>query len=97
LNLLSNKNIEHWFTDYVGEIYQTLVTTPRNELNVIKEELQASVPESMTSALDKESKSDAILKYKQRQAKETVICPPTCTGRTRIRLLTKTTQHNQKY
>lgn len=68
------------FTDYVGEIYETLVNTPRNELKLTKENLQASVPEPMCSALDKQSNSEAIQKYTERKAKETVLCPPTCTG-----------------
>lgn len=54
--------------------------TPRHELKQMEQELKESVPEPVCSALDKESKSDAINKHMQRKAKETTIVPPTCTG-----------------
>jgi len=34
----------------------------------------------MHSQFDKESNEEAINKYRNRKEKETVICPPTCTG-----------------
>ena len=60
--------------EYVAEIYQTMITTPRQEL-------KQQVPEPMHSMLEKESREDAIQKHKSRKLKETVICPPTCTGK----------------
>jgi hypothetical protein len=33
--------------------------------------------------LDKESREDSVQKYKERQEKQTDICPPTCTGTVR--------------
>ena len=39
------------------------------------------VPEPVHTMLtDKETKEDAVAKYKKRKEMETVICPPTCTG-----------------
>ena len=64
----------------MDEIYQTLIETPRADLKQIEEELQEKVPEPMHTILDKESKEVAITKYQNRKGKETVICPPTCTG-----------------
>ena len=68
---------------YVAEIYETLVTTPRQELKLLKEELKQSVPEPLHSMLEKETKEEAIEKHKTREQKETVICGPTCTGELR--------------
>ena len=67
-------------TDYVADIYLTLTTTPREDLNLLVEELKEQVPDALHSMLEKESKEEAILKYQQRKEKETVICPPTCAG-----------------
>lgn len=65
---------------YVAEIYETLVTTPRQELKLLEEELKQNVPEPLHSMLEKETKEEAIEKHKARKQKETVICGPTCTG-----------------
>lgn len=66
---------------YVADIYETLTTTPRAELKLLAEELKQEVPEPLHSMLvNKESREDAITKYRKRQEMETVICPPTCTG-----------------
>ena len=68
------------FTDYVADIYETITTTPRAELRVLAEELKREVPEPVhTMLVDKETKEDAVAKYKKRKEMETVICPPTCT------------------
>ena len=75
-----------FFTDYVAYIYSTLTTTPRTELKLVEEELKEQVPDPLHCMLEKESKEDAIMKYQQRKEKETVICPPTCTGHKRIKL-----------
>ena len=68
------------FIDYVADIYNTLMTAPRAELKALENELKQEVPAPMHSMLEKESKEDAILKHQARKQKETVICPPTCTG-----------------
>jgi len=67
--------------DYVSELYITLTTTPRAELARMVTELKQSTPEPMHSMLDKEPKEAATQKYWSRKEKETVICPPTCSGK----------------
>ena len=66
--------------DYVADIYNTLMTAPRTELKALENELKGEVPAPLHSMLEKESKEDAILKHQARKQKETVTCPPTCTG-----------------
>lgn len=58
----------------------TLITTPRDKLKEMEIELDNSVPGPMCFGLDKDSKLDAMAKYRQRKAKATTIVPPTCTG-----------------
>ena len=81
---LSKQELNHsalFFTDYVVDIYETLTTTPKEELNSLAETLKQEVPDPLhTMLVEKESKEEAIAKYRQRKEKETVICPPTCTG-----------------
>lgn len=67
--------------EYVTEIYQTMIKTPRQELKQLVEELKQQVPEPMNSMLEKKSREDAIQKHKSRKQKETVIVTPTCTGK----------------
>lgn len=68
-------------SDYVAELYETLTTTPREVLKGIREELAEEEPEALhTMLLEKEDKETAKNKYKERKAKETVLCPPTCSG-----------------
>ena len=67
--------------DYVTELYQTMMSTPRADLKYIEDELNNKVPDSLQSAfIEKESKEGAKEKYRSRKEKETVICPPTCLG-----------------
>ena len=66
--------------DYVNDIYDTLMKTPRAELKELKEELKQAVPPPMHNALEKEENQTAIDRYKRRKEMETPICPPTCTG-----------------
>lgn len=48
---------------------------------MLAEELKLEVPEPVHTMLaDKESREDAVAKYKKCKEMETVICPPTCTG-----------------
>lgn len=67
--------------EYVAEIYESLITTPRRNLQLIEEELKQVVPDPMHSMLEKQSKDDAIRKHNERKNKEAVICPPTCSGK----------------
>jgi len=67
-------------TDYVKEIYETMVETPRETLKEIKAELEETVPEPMNCMLEQQPKDDAIAKYRERKGKEMEIVPPTCTG-----------------
>jgi hypothetical protein len=67
--------------DYVNDIYDTLIETPRAELKQIKEELEQTVPPHMHTMLDKEEKEEVINRYKSRKEMQTPICPPTCTGK----------------
>ena len=80
-NIIMLKKVCLPVLEYVAEIYQTMITTPRQELKQLAEELLQQVPEPMHSMLEKESREDAIQKHKSRKMKETVICPPTCTGK----------------
>ena len=68
------------FIDYVADIYNTLMTAPRAQLKALENELKQEVPAPLHSMLEKESKEDAILKHQFRKQKQTVVCPPTCTG-----------------
>lgn len=66
-------------TDYVDEIYKTLVNTPRKRLNDLKE-LDLQTPQPMCTTYEKQPPDEAIAVYKQRQQMQTAIVPPTCTG-----------------
>ena len=68
------------FVDYVAEIFDTLMTTPRDTLRLVANELKEMVPAPLHSMLEKESREDAVSKYQARKQKETIIVPPTCTG-----------------
>ncbi|XP_068685905.1 uncharacterized protein [Montipora foliosa] len=65
--------------EYVAEIYETLISTSREDLKAVKEDLDRQTPQALHSMLqNKENKEEAIGKYHSRKQKETVICPPTC-------------------
>ncbi|XP_074627915.1 uncharacterized protein LOC141885899 [Acropora palmata] len=65
--------------DYIAKIYETLVKTPKEELQRLEDELKAEVPEPLHNMLkDKESKAEAMEKFLSRKKRETNICPPTC-------------------
>ena len=73
--------LDIYSSGYVAKIYDILITTPREDLDTLKDELTAQVPEPLHSLLkDKESKAEAQEKYLSRKKRETVICPPTCSG-----------------
>ena len=69
-----------FLVDYVAEIFETLMTTPRDTLRFVADELKQDVPAPLHSMLEKESREEAVNKYQARKQKETVIVPPTCTG-----------------
>ncbi|XP_078384210.1 uncharacterized protein LOC144666703 [Oculina patagonica] len=78
--------------DYFAELYETMTTTPREVLNGIRDELAEEEPEALhTMLVEKEDKETAKDKYKQRKAKETVLCPPTCSDADLQRLTQQTT------
>jgi len=58
-----------------------LLSTSREKLREVAQELKQQVPEPMHSMLEKESREDAIQKHKSQKLKETVVYPPTCTGK----------------
>ena len=66
--------------DYVAEIFKTLMTTSRDTLKLVADELKQDVPAPLHSMLEKESREEAVNKHQARKQKETVIVPPTCTG-----------------
>lgn len=73
--------LEPLYSGYVAKLFDTLMTTPKEELQTIKDELNTQVPEPLHSMLkDKENKEKAKEKFLSRKKRETVICPPTCTG-----------------
>lgn len=73
--------IQVCFSDYVSEIYETMVNTPRSELEEIQNELSGRVPEPLHSAFEeKEGVTEAKIKHNDRKSKQTPICPATCTG-----------------
>ena len=68
-------------SDYVADIFETLMTTSRQDLKAVKDEINNQIPEALHSMLtDKENKEEAKTKYRSRLQKQTVICPPTCSG-----------------
>lgn len=69
-------------SEYVGELFDTLISTPRQELKAVENELDQETPAPMHRMLEKQDRAEAISKYKHRKNKETPICPPTCTGKT---------------
>ena len=70
-----------FLSDYVAELYDTLTGTPREVLSRIRDELAEAKPNALHTMLpEKEDKETAKNKYKQRKEKETVLCPPTCSG-----------------
>ena len=66
------------FLDYVNELFECLISSPRDELKQIKDGLIEEVPEPLHIMLDKEDKDDAQTKYLARKEEEVTICPPTC-------------------
>ena len=56
--------------DYVAHIFETLTTTAKADLKSMAEELKQEVPEPLHAMLaEKESRVEAIAKYRQRKEK----------------------------
>lgn len=65
----------------MAEIYETLISSSREALKTIEEELDRQTPQPLHSVLqNKQNKEEAVKKFHSRKQKETVICPPTCSG-----------------
>ena len=75
------RGLPYFCLGYVADIYETLTTTSRAELKLVEDELKQEVSDHLHSMLEKESKEEAIAKHKARKEKETVIVPPTCSGK----------------
>jgi hypothetical protein len=64
--------------EYVGEIFSTLVSTNRKNLQETEKKLKEDIPEHMHTMLEKQDKNESIQIYKSRKEKQHVIVPPTC-------------------
>lgn len=53
----------HSPSDYVAEIYQAMVTTSRQDLEQVANDLKEIVPGAMHTMLEKETKEEAIKKH----------------------------------
>ena len=70
-----------YIADYVAALFNTMVNTPRKELDDLRKELKKEIPEALHTMLsEKEDKSKAKGKFLSRKGKRTPICPPTCSG-----------------
>lgn len=67
--------------EYVDDLFECLTTTHKNEFKAIRDELKNSTPEPRYNMMECEEKDAAIAKYQSRQQRQTVIVPPTCTGK----------------
>ena len=70
-----------YIADYLAALFNTMVNTPRKELDDLRKELKKETPEALHTMLsEKEDKSKAKEKFLSRKGKRTPICPPTCSG-----------------
>ena len=58
------------FVYYVAEIFKTLMTTPRDTLRLVANELKQMVPALLHSMLEKESREDAVSNHQARKQKK---------------------------
>ena len=72
----------HSLSDYVAEIYQAMVTTSRQDLGQVDNDLKEIVPGAMHTMLENKTKKEVIKKHQERKQKETVLpTPPApCSG-----------------
>ena len=66
--------------EYVAKLFNTLITTPRKELQNLSKDLLKDVPKPLDTMLPNKDRKIAKEKYIIRKQKTTEICPPTCTG-----------------
>lgn len=69
------------------------MTTPRDTLRLVADELKQDVPAPLHSMLERESREEAVNKHLARKQKETVIVPPTCTGMSEGLVVQRIRQH----
>ena len=77
----------HSPSDYVAEIYQAMVTTSRQDLGQVANDLKEIFPGAMHTMLENKTKEEAMKKHQERKQKETVLPPPppTCSGNEDLR------------
>ena len=75
----------HSPSDYVAEIYLAMVTTSRQDLEQVGNDLKEIVPGAMHTMLENKKKEEAIKKHPERKQKETVLPPPPCSGNEDLR------------
>ena len=69
------------FLAYVEHIYETMIDTPRKELQEIEKRLKSENPAPLhTMFSQKQTRGEAINTYLSRKCKINRDCPPTCTG-----------------
>ena len=66
----------HSPSDYVAEIHQAMVTTSRQDLGQVANDLKEIIPGAMHTMLENKTKAGAIKKHQERKQKETVLPPP---------------------
>ena len=66
-------------TDYVEEIFQTCLSSSKDELNDAARKLKEITPEPMNAMLDKQPREEAIQKKVKRAKLVVEDVPPTCT------------------
>ena len=66
-------------TDYVEEIFQTYLSSSKEELNDAAGKLKEMTPEPMNAMLDKQPREEAIQKRVKRAKMVVEDIPPTCT------------------
>ena len=78
------------FTDYVEDIYQTYLSSSKDELSDAVSKLQNMTPAPMNTMLEKQSREEAIAKRAKRAKIVVEDVPPTSTpGMLNINLYTK--------
>ena len=66
-------------TDYVEEIFQTYLSSTKDELSDASGKLKEMTPEPMNTMLDKQPREEAIQKKGERAKMVVEDVPPTCT------------------
>ena len=66
----------HSPSDYVAEIYQAMVTTSRQDLGQVANDLKEIFPGAMHTMMESKTKEEAMKKHQERKQKETMSPPP---------------------